>query len=197
MSLPVKLSDALVLDARIAGEAQVRSIAGQVEFWARLGRSVDDLLDGRTRNALRENTEEKPLSELIATVGTSEGKARLKAYLDSLPFPHYEPYPSRKGYFVRIEEDGNRCVGRFVNRKFVVDQKDTSKIVATDKEDISRLEQVATWNGVDEAIVEYVRTHLHVDVDLESVRNSLNATVSNAIARHSRGRASSEKAKIA
>ena len=38
MSQPVKLSDSLVLDARLAGEAVERSIAGQVEFWARLGR---------------------------------------------------------------------------------------------------------------------------------------------------------------
>jgi hypothetical protein len=38
MSQPVKLSDALVLDARLAGEVQERSIAGQVEFWAKLGR---------------------------------------------------------------------------------------------------------------------------------------------------------------
>ena len=37
MGQPVKLSDALVLDARIAAEAQERSIAGQIEFWAKLG----------------------------------------------------------------------------------------------------------------------------------------------------------------
>ena len=44
MSQAVKLSDALVLDARVAGEVVERSIAGQVEFWARLGRSVEVLL---------------------------------------------------------------------------------------------------------------------------------------------------------
>ena len=44
MGQPVKLSDALVLDARIAAEAQERSIAGQVEFWAKLGRSVELLV---------------------------------------------------------------------------------------------------------------------------------------------------------
>ncbi len=33
MSQPVKLSDALVLDARITGKLVERSIAGQVEFW--------------------------------------------------------------------------------------------------------------------------------------------------------------------
>src|ERR1035438_9156293 len=47
MSQPVKLSDSLVLDARLAGDAMERSIAGQVEFWARLGRSVEVLLEGR------------------------------------------------------------------------------------------------------------------------------------------------------
>lgn len=36
MSQPVKLSDGLVLDARITGEIAERSIAGQIEFWARV-----------------------------------------------------------------------------------------------------------------------------------------------------------------
>ena len=45
MSQPVKLSDALVLDARLAGQALERSIAGQVEFWARLGRAIEPLLE--------------------------------------------------------------------------------------------------------------------------------------------------------
>jgi hypothetical protein len=40
MSQPVKLSDSLVLDARITGEVVERSIAGQVEYWAKLGRAV-------------------------------------------------------------------------------------------------------------------------------------------------------------
>ena len=40
MSQPVKLSESLVLDARLAGDAVERSIAGQVEFWARLGLSL-------------------------------------------------------------------------------------------------------------------------------------------------------------
>jgi hypothetical protein len=38
MSQPVKVSEALLLDARLAGEAPERSIAGQIEYWARLGR---------------------------------------------------------------------------------------------------------------------------------------------------------------
>jgi hypothetical protein len=119
MSQPVKLSDALVLDARLAGEAQQRSIAGQVEFWARLGRSLDELLEGRAKGALKESVERRSLSKLVSSVGTTEGKARLKVYLDSRPFPHFEPHPARKGFLVRIEQDGTRSVGRFVNRQFV------------------------------------------------------------------------------
>ena len=42
MSQPVKLSDSLVLDARLASEVVERSIAGQIEFWARVGRAALD-----------------------------------------------------------------------------------------------------------------------------------------------------------
>ena len=40
MSQPVKVSDALMLDARVAGEIVERSMAGQIEFWAKLGRAL-------------------------------------------------------------------------------------------------------------------------------------------------------------
>ena len=41
MSQPVKISDDLVLDARLTGEIVRRSIAGQIEFWAALGRAIE------------------------------------------------------------------------------------------------------------------------------------------------------------
>ena len=44
-----------VLEARLAGEIEERSIAGQVEFWARIGRSVEQLLEGRQVLALCRN----------------------------------------------------------------------------------------------------------------------------------------------
>jgi hypothetical protein len=123
MALPVKLSDALVLDARLESELQQRSIAGQVEYWARLGKLVDALLDGRARSEALRQGGAKPLSELVATVGQAEGDARLKAYLESEPFPHFEAHPARKGMLIRTEADGRRTVGRFVDRKFVIEKK--------------------------------------------------------------------------
>jgi hypothetical protein len=118
MSQPVKLSDALVLDARIAGGAQERSIAGQVEFWAKLGRSMDLLLDGRQVLALRRSAGARPLSEALASVDTPAGRKRVADVLASQPYPHYKQYSGQPGLLVRIDEDGTQTVGRFVNRVF-------------------------------------------------------------------------------
>lgn len=118
MSQPVKLSNSLVLDARLAGDLMNRSIAGQVEFWARLGRSVERLLQGEQVMALSRDSAAVPLAECLDSVDTPEGRRRVADYLGTLPFPHYEAYPARRNLLVRIDADGKRTVGRFVNRQF-------------------------------------------------------------------------------
>ena len=119
MSQPVKLSDALVLDARIAAEAQERSIAGQVEFWAKLGQTLEPLLNGWQVLELRRTGKARPLSELVASVETAEGRARTRAYLESRPYPHYRQFPGQVRTYIRTDADGKETVGRFVNRVFV------------------------------------------------------------------------------
>ena len=121
MSQPVKLSDALVLDARLAGEVQERSIAGQVEFWAKLGRSVELLLDGQHAITLCRTVGATPISKLLETVGTPAGREMLREQLESEPYPHFEAHPTQAGLLIRTEESGKRTVGRFVNREFVVE----------------------------------------------------------------------------
>jgi hypothetical protein len=118
MSQPVKLSDELVLDARITGETAERSIAGQIEFWAQLGRAIEPLLRGEQAVALRRAGKVRPLSECVATVDTEEGRRRVFEYLQSQPFPHFKAAPGKPGLLVRIEADGTRTIGRFVNRQF-------------------------------------------------------------------------------
>jgi hypothetical protein len=119
MSQPVKLSDALVLDARLAGEVVERSIAGQVEFWAQVGRSVDLLLEGGQVLALRRKGSTQPLSALLDSVDLPAGRERVAAWLQGQPFPHYKPHPDIPCLLERIDEDGSRTVGRFVNRQFI------------------------------------------------------------------------------
>ena len=118
MSQPVKVSDALVLDARLMGEATQRSIAGQIEFWARLGRAIETLLRGDQMLALCKAGKAKPLSACLQSVDSAEGRKRLAEHLKSLPYPHFEPAPGSAGLLVRIEANGKRTTGRFVNRKF-------------------------------------------------------------------------------
>lgn len=118
MSQPVKLSDALVLDARQTSGVAERSIAGQIEYWARLGRAVEPLLSGDQALALRRAGDEQPLSKLVATVDTKNGRRRVADYLASLPFPHYEPLVGQTGLLVRIEENGTRTVGKFMRGEF-------------------------------------------------------------------------------
>jgi hypothetical protein len=117
MSQPVKLSDSLVLDARLTSQVAERSIAGQIEYWASLGRAVEPLISGEKALALRKSGDAVPLSELISTVDSPAGRKRLAEYLAKQPYPHYEA-TDRPGYLVRIEQDGTRTVGKFFNREF-------------------------------------------------------------------------------
>jgi hypothetical protein len=118
MSQPVKLSDSLVLDARLAGEILERSIAGQVEFWARLGRSVELLLEGQHVLKLCRNGASRQLSNCLESVDSPAGQKRVVDYLQSQPFPHYQPHHDKPGLLEPIEADGARTVGRFVKRLF-------------------------------------------------------------------------------
>lgn len=120
MSQPVKVSDALLLDARVAGEAVERSIAGQIEFWAKIGRALEPILRGDQLLALCRSGNVKPLSACLATADSAVGRLRVVEHLKSRPYPHYEAAVESPGLLVRIEADGKRTVGRFVNRQFQV-----------------------------------------------------------------------------
>jgi hypothetical protein len=118
MSQPVKLSDTLVLDARLAGRAVERSIASQVEFWAKIGKAIEPLLQGTQVLALCQSAAARPLSECLKSVDSPAGRRRVTEFLRSQPYPHYEPHPHQAGVLIRIEADGKRTAGRFVNRQF-------------------------------------------------------------------------------
>ena len=119
MSQPVKLSETLVLDARLNGQAVRRSIAGQIEFWANVGRAIEPLLQGNVVRSLCRAGAARTLSGCLKSVDADEGHQRLSRYLDDQPYPHYEPARGNPGLLVRIEANGKRSVGRFVNRKYL------------------------------------------------------------------------------
>lgn len=59
-----------------------------------------------------------PISECLNTVDSPEGRQRIADSLQGQPFPHYDAHSDESGLLVRIEENGRRTVGRFVNRTF-------------------------------------------------------------------------------
>ncbi len=118
MGMPVKLSDQLVLDARTAAEVTDRSITGQIEFWASLGKALEQAAGFHEIAALKRAGKCPPLSTLIDQVGRPEGAERLRAVLAARPFPQFEP-TATPSVFARIDADGTRTLGRFVQRQFV------------------------------------------------------------------------------
>lgn len=119
MGQPVKLSDALVLDARLCGELTERSIAGQIELWAALGRAIEPVLGYEQTLDLRRRGAARSIADCLASVGTDPGRTRLATVLEKRPYPHYEAAPGAPGWIVRIDATGERVRGRFVRRQFV------------------------------------------------------------------------------
>jgi hypothetical protein len=118
MSQPVLLSTGLVLDARMTSELLERSIAGQIEFWARIGQAIEPLLQGTQSLALSRARKAMPLSKCMAMLDSPAGRKRLTTYLQSEPYPHFEPAPGQKGLLVRTEANGQKTLGRFIRREF-------------------------------------------------------------------------------
>jgi hypothetical protein len=119
MGQPVKLSDNLMLDARLVAEESERSIAGQIEHWARLGRAIEAALRPPTALKLKRRRPVPLLSERVRDIDTPAGRARTAAVLGATSYPRFAAAPNRPGLIVKIDEDGTRTVGRFVKRVFV------------------------------------------------------------------------------
>jgi hypothetical protein len=117
MGQPVKLSDHLILDARVVAQDSQRSIAGQIEYWALLGRAIEAAVRPATALKLKRRRPIPLLSDRIKDIDTAAGRARTAAVLASTSFPRFAA-ADRPGFIVKIDADGTRTIGRFVKRIF-------------------------------------------------------------------------------
>ncbi|MHB8783649.1 MAG: TA system antitoxin ParD family protein [Desulfobacteria bacterium] len=130
MGMPVKLSDALVREARDEARIVNRSITGQIEHWASLGRAVEVMLKMPDIRALKHRKfaadesstasgiRSRVLDAIHRVVSTSDRKA-IKRRIAAAGGPIYESDPNRPGRIVRIAPDGTRTPGRFKGRSFI------------------------------------------------------------------------------
>jgi hypothetical protein len=130
MPQPVKLSDALVKDARTAAQDADRSIAGQIEHWARVGRSVEAVLGARELTAIKrgagrfegtmaDTMQREALLQAVRLALHAAGHARLGTTLKSAAKTIYGTDPAFPGCLIRLTPDGVLTPGHLVKRKFI------------------------------------------------------------------------------
>jgi hypothetical protein len=120
MGLPIKISEALALAARVEAKAFERSLASQVEHWAQIGRAVEQVLGHDQVATLKRQAGMPELAAAMRKASTEAGQQRALEHLRKLGGPRYSIDPTKPGGIVRIGADGSRARGRFVRRKFVV-----------------------------------------------------------------------------
>lgn len=130
MGMPVKLSDELVLSARIEAEGADRSITAQIEHWAKLGRAAEVALGYTSATALKRScgkvatvagkrASHNAVTEVLTKLVSSGDRRDVKAAVRASGKPVYGMDPAHSGLVVREDPGGTRTLGRFVNRKFV------------------------------------------------------------------------------
>jgi hypothetical protein len=130
MGMPVKLSDELVREARDEARIVNRSITGQIEHWAKLGKAVEVMLKMSDIRALKHGLltsdesstasgiRSRVLDAIHRVVSTSDRNA-VRRHIAAAGGPIYESDPDRPGRIVRIAPDGSRTPGRFKGRSFI------------------------------------------------------------------------------
>lgn len=126
MGMPVKLSDELVESAREEAANTDRSLSGQIEHWAKIGRSVETVLRHKEIRALKRS----PLSATLTPVAQRAIHAALERVVTETDRASlarslkagrtvYQSDPAGSGLTERIEPDGTRTLGQLRNRRFV------------------------------------------------------------------------------
>lgn len=127
MSVAIKIGSSLAEQARTAAEDADRSLTGQIEHWARLGRAVEPILSAPAIAALKKSggdwsaldtPEERArvLETLEKFRETPRSHLRKELGLESKPT--FEVDPENPEGIVRVHPDGTRERGTLKGRQF-------------------------------------------------------------------------------
>jgi hypothetical protein len=124
---PIRLQDELMRAAALIGEQQHRSAAGQVEYWASLGRKIarqvnpDALLDvaaGLARIKVEPIVGQPVDPNAVFSVVEAHRHAGTLAQEVTTATPTYQASPTHPGYLEQIDKQGKRTVGTFQDGVF-------------------------------------------------------------------------------
>lgn len=131
MGMAVKLSDDLVNDARQEAAVTDRSLTSQIEYWARLGRTIERVLQHEEILNIKRTGElpsapptRRAVLSALRQVASEASRRDFASELRSGRTVYQDAGDSR---IERIEPDGTRAIGRFVNRHFVEDPEPTPR----------------------------------------------------------------------
>lgn len=128
-STAIKISEALANDARAAAADADRSLTGQIEHWARIGKAFEPNFSARLiailkksggdLSAIEDEREREEVLEALASLRLEPPFLSTTEELSRTTGPKFEVDPRNPDGIVQIQADGTRVAGRFVNRAFV------------------------------------------------------------------------------
>jgi hypothetical protein len=126
-SKPLRLDEELVRAASTAGRLHRRSVPRQIEFWAEIGRAVEQRLSVEDLIAVREGLARLAVDRgvslpadpaaVLRDIEAARASGTLAERVSEAPV-RYQSCPGRPGLIQRIAADGTREVGRFQGGEF-------------------------------------------------------------------------------
>jgi len=129
MGMPLRISETLVREAKKAAQLQERSVAAQIEHWAKIGMAVEAALSlsattalkatgGRLKELVPEAAIRKQLKAALVEIVQSANREAADRIVHAAGKPVYEADRSHPGFVVRIDPDGTRTRGRMQGKRF-------------------------------------------------------------------------------
>ncbi len=127
-AVAIKISEEVAELVRRAAKVSDRSMAGQIEHWAKLAMEVEDRATVSEVNAIKgtegnwDSIQDEPLRERVERLVAEfrfATKEEIRHRIGLVQRAVYEPDSSAPGGVVRIEPDGTRIRGRIEGRDFV------------------------------------------------------------------------------
>ena len=138
MGIPLKVSDSLFAVAKKEAQATERSITGQIEHWARIGRAVEAILAHQELLTLKQVGElltplypsaaqRREVHDLLTGIAATADREPTTSALRGAKRPVYATDPKHPGMIVQVLPDGTRTPGHLEGRRFVPMQRDSIK----------------------------------------------------------------------
>ena len=126
-SNPLRLNLELVQAAGVVAKRSKRTVPHQIEYWAELGRAVEQVVDPATLISIQEGFSKlvvevapsKPVSssKVFAAVANLREKGGKPYGVDEAPLK-YQSSQDKPGFLEEIHPDGSRIIGRFYSGQF-------------------------------------------------------------------------------